>query len=112
MNAISTTQRSRRLRKKLKLEEFQELGFDIKITLTPASEETLDVAMDAWIRFVEANAWGFGGGGNPNQLIGFVTKARGGSLTEADIALVKTWGSEQAWVEETVVGELTDAWYD
>ena len=47
MNAISTTQRSRRLRKKLKLEEFQEFGFDIKITLTPASEETLDDAMDA-----------------------------------------------------------------
>ncbi|MDF5946149.1 50S ribosome-binding protein YggL [Pseudomonas aeruginosa] len=74
----------RRLRKKLRLGEFQEFGW-LRTDLRP-QRPLHDDALDHLIDFVEARGWVFGGGGSPEQaeISGYLCLARVGSLDEAD----------------------------
>lgn len=105
--------RKRRLRKKLRVGEFQELGFEVEIRFAPGDEPAFDDALDAWIEFVESRSWLFGGGGTVDlgKLGGFVVKDGRGTLTEADRAAAEAWLKEAAWVEGFQVGSLKDAWH-
>lgn len=105
--------RMRRLRKKLRVGEFQELGFEIKFQLKPDLEIAFDEALDSWIAFVESQGWTFGGGVNmaSKELEGFVTKEGRGSLTEADRLAAEKWLADQEWVAEFHVEQLKDAWH-
>jgi len=58
--------RTRRLRKKLRVQEFQELGFEISITVKLKSSQSIEQIFDEWIAFIEANGWAFGGGSLTN----------------------------------------------
>jgi uncharacterized protein YggL (DUF469 family) len=105
--------RTRRLRKKLRVGEFQELGFEIAIQLDPDARIGFDEALDAWIDFVESRGWAFGGGGSETdgKIGGFVTRFGRGTLTEEDRSSAKAWLSTSRWVESFHVSALVDAWH-
>ena len=101
--------RSSRLRKKLHLDEFQELGFDIEIEfkapLVGDAEEELLVAFIEGI--IEPRGLIYGGSVD----CGYVCKAGGGSATDEDRGAVKQWLEGRSEVSSVTVQELSDAWY-
>lgn len=100
--------RSRRLRKKLHLDEFQELGFEVDIhwTATAAAE---DLEALFW-RFIEEavadNSLCFGG----SDSAGFIYR-EGGSASDDDRAAVEKWLAACPDVASFTVSPLRDAWY-
>lgn len=101
--------RSRRLRKKLHLYEFQELGFDVeaelKDTLAGIAEEELVIAFIEAV--IEPRGLIYGGG----MACGFVCKAGGGSATDEDRSAVQQWLQARSEFTSVTVRELSDAWY-
>ena len=101
--------RSRRLRKKLHIGEFQVLGFDYELTWRVAP------SIDVQGRFIDQlledlvapRALSLGGGVN----CGFVA-ARRGSVTDADRAAFESWLGRWPDLAEIKVGPLRDAWYN
>ena len=56
--------RSRRLRKKLHVGEFQEIGFDVDFSFKEGTDiQVIDTVVDEFIAFVEEQGLEFGGGG-------------------------------------------------
>ena len=102
-------QRSRRLRKKLHLEEFQELGFDVETSLKNAlagdAEEALLIAFID--ELIEPRGLIYGGG----VACGYVCKAGGGSASEEDRTAVREWLQARSEFASVTVHELSDAWY-
>jgi uncharacterized protein YggL (DUF469 family) len=105
--------RTRRLRKKLRVGEFRELGLQIAIQLDPDAGIGFDDALDSWIDFVESQDWAFGGGGSDaeGQISGFATRFGKGTLTEEDRSSAKAWLDACAWVKTFRVSDLMDAWH-
>lgn len=105
--------RKRRLRKKLRVGEFQELGFEIEFHLKSDLKITVEEALDLWIEFVESQGWAFGGGGDiaSKEIEGFVAKDGRGSLTEEDRLSAEKWLTDNEWVDDFHVGQLKDAWH-
>lgn len=105
--------RKRRLRKKLRVREFQELGCELEFEFLPELGLTFDEALEEWIEFVESKDWVFGGGGNVSgtTIEGFVARAGRGTLKEEDRLLAEQWLSEKKWVKSFHVGSLKDAWH-
>jgi hypothetical protein len=101
--------RSRRLRKKLHIGEFQTLGFEFELTLrAPSSIELQDRFMDQLLEQVdEPRALSQGGGVN----CGFVA-ARRGSVTEADREAFNGWIRNWPDIAKSEVGHLRYAGYD
>ena len=99
--------RSKRLRKKLRLEEFKEDGFAIGFRLSSnLSPKTKDEFWSSFLQFIESRRLAFGGGEE-----GYVTKFARGSATEDDRDAVRGWLEARPEVEHLVVGPLEDAWY-
>lgn len=101
--------RSRRLRKKLHLDEFQQLGFEVSITLKPnLGIDDLDRFLDEFILdAIEENDLAFGGG----TAYGFITTWKCGSASEAHRTIVENWLSRRQEVVSVTLGPLVDAWY-
>lgn len=104
--------RSRRLRKKLKVVEFQELGFMVNLSFDPHQLE-LEQVIDHWLLFVESQGWSFGGGGSltGSTLSGYLVQFEQGSMTAADRQTVSDWLTGQPWNTAFHCGVLTDAWH-
>ena len=104
--------RSRRLRKKLRIVEFKEYGFNLDI-IFDNTKITFDNALDKLVEFIEINDWEIAGGGNSssNSISGIVCKWKTGSLSEADLLTMKSWIVEQGWVTECNLHELRDVWH-
>ena len=104
--------RSKRLRKKLFIEEFKVLGFEIDMSFT---ETITDNAMNDFFddfleNVIEANGVVFGGGGNKEGFSGFVVPAaRYESATEEQRTLVSEWLNKNTLIAEHKVGDLMDA---
>lgn len=103
------TQRSRRLRKKMRVGEFQEMGFNFSIELDQVLDDgSAESLIDAFIaellvpRDLEFGGWVSGG---------FICRAGRGSATEDDRQAVQAWWQERPQVRAVVVGELIDAWH-
>jgi len=79
---------NRRLRKKKRVGEFKELGFEVRGDLRPGlSGDDIEAFMDRLIDVVEARSLAFGGGaGRADKLDGFITRDGRGSATEEDRA--------------------------
>lgn len=101
--------RSRRLSKKLRIDEFQQLGFAYEIRWGG------DATVDAQEQFLErllaevVEPRGLCLGGGPDG--GFVS-ARRGSATEDDRAAFESWVGNWPGINHQTVGLLQDAWYD
>lgn len=100
--------RSKRLRKKLRIEEFKEYGFAVSFRLSESLSPK--AADDFWSAFlvelIERRGLAFGGGEE-----GYVTKFGRGSATEEDREAALKWLNERSGVERVAVGALEDAWY-
>ena len=96
--------RSRRLRKKLRVDEFQEMGFDISFNFpVGTAEETIDAVVDALIdEVIEPRKLAFAGSGHLAQQLG--------KCTDEDRSAVQTWLQGKG-LEAVVVTELFDLWY-
>lgn len=98
----------KRLRKKLRLREFQEMGFPVKVDLDmPDTDEAYDAFWHRLVGMIEANRLLMGGG----LIDFFVCTDSRRTATEADRAVVETWLRQQPEATAINVGPLTDAWY-
>ena len=100
--------RSRRLRKKLRIGEFKEAGFEInfKFKAGLTSEDRLDILMKFVTEAIESRNLSFGGGES-----GFITRTGRGSTTEEDRQAVNSWLLSCASIDQVRVNENEDAWY-
>ncbi|WP_067708794.1 MULTISPECIES: YggL family protein [unclassified Erwinia] len=106
------THRSRRLRKKMHIDEFQELGFSVGFTFPQgATEQTIDSTVDALIEeAIDPNGLAFDGSGYL-QWEGLICLQQTGKCTEAHRELVRKWLEERK-LENVKVTELFDVWWD
>ncbi|WP_437890409.1 YggL family protein [Phytobacter sp. V91] len=104
--------RSRRLRKKMHIEEFQEIGFSVNWRFPEGtSEEEIDKVVDAFIvEAVESQKLTFGGSGYL-AWEGLVCKQEVGQCSAEHQAVVHKW-LEDHKLEEVSVSELFDIWWD
>jgi uncharacterized protein YggL (DUF469 family) len=103
------TNRSRRLRKKLCVDEFQELGFELNLSFKEdLTEEAIDAFLDAFLtEAMDANGLDYVGGDD----YGLVCLAERGSVTEEQRAIVEAWLTGRSEVIKVEVSPLMDAWY-
>ncbi len=99
--------RSCRLRKKLRLGEFQQLGFETLLRFRPELTDAEQAAFfDAFLaEAIEASGLTFGG-----WEAGFVAPVQG-SASEAQREAVRAWLAARPELAEFAVGPLIDAWY-
>ncbi len=101
----------KRLRKKLHVGEFQEMGFEVRFTLARRlTEPELDGFWDAFIDAIEGKGLACGGAVGPRWDL-FVVRAGRASATEEDRQAVMSWLGSHREVSEPYVGQLVDAWY-
>lgn len=104
-----TRRRSRRQRKKMRIDEFQELGFEYQLELkAPLEPQAQEALMDRFVRDLLA----------PRNLAaagwvseGFVTAFDRGSASDDDRQATQAWFAAQPEVAEATVSALKDAWY-
>jgi uncharacterized protein YggL (DUF469 family) len=98
----------KRLRKKLRLREFQEMGFSVKFELSDlANDEAYLAFWDKLVVAIEANNLLMGGGLNDF----FVQTNSRRTATEADRESIATWLQQQPEVSAINVSPLIDAWH-
>ena len=108
---VTAKNRTRRLRKKLRVDEYQELGFDIAFKLADDSD---DVAIDTFINkffteAIEPNGLGFGGEGD-TLWHGLICTQKLGKCTEEHRASVEKWLNENG-ATTVAVSDLYDVWW-
>ncbi len=103
------TNRSRRLRKKLCVDEFQELGFELQLSYAENTEDAVvesffaDLVMDA----IEGNGMALIGG----EEFAVVCSGKRGSVTEEQRAAVEAWLKDRKEVSSYEISPLLDVWY-
>lgn len=110
LNPPLVRSRSRRLRKKLRIGEFRELGFSVSVDwgCAPTDGEQaafLDALLD---QVVELRGLAYGGGAEG----GFVSCFGRGSATQADREAVSAWLATQQKIKAATVGPWQDCWHD
>ena len=100
--------RNRRLRKKLHIAEFQELGFPVEFRFAPSlTEEQRDAFWDSFlVEAIEANSLMFGGGES-----GYICAVGRKSCTDFHRDQVQSWLSARQEVLNFNVGVFDDVWY-
>lgn len=113
VDAVRSTDMNKRLRKKKRVGEFQEFGFDLRGDLRPGLDDAeFDAFIHRLIDLAESRGLAFGGGaGRGGKLVGFVTRAGRGSATEADRAALTAFVVHDDAVVRREVGPLRDACY-
>lgn len=106
---------NRRQRKKLRVGEFQELVFEVRIRFHhPMEDSALDGFMDGFFDLVESRRLTVGGLGGRLPLLetdGVISAWERGSPTEEDRQAVLDWLQRQPEVASAEVGAFVDAWY-
>jgi uncharacterized protein YggL (DUF469 family) len=104
--------RSRRLRKKMHLGEFQELGFSVAWRFAEGTAvEDIDKTLDAFIdEVIEPNGMAFDGSGYL-QWEGLICLQKLGNCSDEQRELIKSWLTARQ-LSEVKVSELFDIWWD
>ena len=105
--------RKKRLRKKLRVGEFQELGFAVTFEMDAAlsTEARNQLLEDFIVHAITPNGLEFGGGGAASEWDGFVAAAaQRASVTEAQRAQVVAWLAQDRRIVRHEVSPLVDAW--
>lgn len=101
--------KSRRLRKKLYLDEFAVFGFEISCSISVKGSDDFDLFFDQFISFVEDRELIIGGGGNPKEFSAFICSGhRYISATNEDRDNIKSWLESNGSASDIVVGELVN----
>ncbi|MFH8135489.1 YggL family protein [Pantoea osteomyelitidis] len=105
-------QRSRRLRKKLHIDEFQELGFSVAWRFPEGSnEQQIDATLEDFInQAIAPNGLAYDGSGYL-QWEGLICLQKIGQCTDEHRELVRKW-LEDRKLEDVKVTELFDVWWD
>lgn len=103
------TNRSRRLRKKLCVDEFQELGFELNLDFKEnLDDQAIDAFLDAFLtEAMEANGLNYVGGDD----YGLVCLNVRGSVNEEQRVLVEAWLKARSELTRVEVSPLIDAWH-
>jgi uncharacterized protein YggL (DUF469 family) len=103
----------KRLRKKLHVGEFQELGFEVYFRVADnLSYDAFDAVVDTFIsQAIEAHGLLCGGGGTNPEWSVFVTPQGRGSATEEHRQAIAAWLAARPEVSTVQIGPLVDAWY-
>jgi uncharacterized protein YggL (DUF469 family) len=103
------TNRSRRLRKKLCVDEFQELGFELTLSFKDGlSDVELDTFVEQFLRDgIEANGLGYVG----DEDYGFVCLGKRGSVSAEQRAQLEAWLKGRSELTDFTVSPLMDVWY-
>lgn len=115
MNANSR-QRLKRLsprqRKKLRVGEFQELGFTVIANLKDqAADGAHDGLLDAWLDAVEQQGVSFGGHFSDGQLDGIVFPVNGTLVSEEIRQALSAWLAARPEVDNVECSDLLDVWH-
>ncbi|KXF82231.1 50S ribosome-binding protein YggL [Enterovibrio coralii] len=102
------SQRSRRLRKKLYLDEFAVFGFVLTLKLNTDDDEALDHFIESLADYAESRHLLVGGGGMTNIELVIGSALRYGSATEQDRESIKAWIEERDEAELVELGPLLD----
>src|SRR5690606_23182077 len=101
----------KRLRKKLHLEEFKELGLYLSYRLpTGFTDEEQEEHWVAFIEFIESIKLCCGGGG-VEVIEYFIAHIPRGSVSPEQRSAVEKWLSSRKEVSALEIGPLVDAWY-
>ena len=96
--------------KKLRLGEFQEVGFSVSMkwrcALSSNQEDSFLTRLLEQV--IDARGLAYGGGSHT----GFVCRLGKGSATEGDREALSAWLSDQEGIETVTVGPLQDCWHD
>lgn len=105
-----TKRRSKRLRKKLHIGEFKEMGFSYETTLkNKLSEEASCDLMEAFLaEAIESRELVLGGW----LTSGYIARAGRDSVRVEDRVAVEAWLRSRAEFASVQVGQLQDVWYD
>lgn len=111
MVKVDAKNRSERLKKKLRVGEYQELGFDIAWQL---KDDSTDEAVDDFLsqffaEVIEPNGLGFGGEGD-TLWHGLICTQKLGKCTEEHRQLVEKWLTDNG-ATAVSVSELYDVWW-
>lgn len=108
---IDAKNRNNRLRKKLRVDEYQELGFDIGFKLADDSDsETIDTFMNKFFdEAIEPNGLGFGGEGD-TLWHGLICTQKLGKCTEEHRSIVEKWLIDNG-ATTVSVSALYDVWW-
>jgi uncharacterized protein YggL (DUF469 family) len=100
----------KRIRKKKRVREFQELGFDVDAGLRPGMDrDAVHAFGDRLIAQIEARHLAFGGGIGPT-VGGFVSRFGRASATEGDRARIIAFLAGDPGVLQHEIRDLRDAW--
>lgn len=108
---VNAKNRNRRLRKKLRVDEYQELGFDIGFKLDEkSSHEQVDAFINKFFsEAIEPQGLGFGGEGD-TLWHGLVCTQKLGKCTEENRTNVEKWLTTNG-ATTVSVSELYDVWW-
>lgn len=108
---LNAKNRSRRLRKKLRVDEYKELGFDIAWQFNDdISSDEIDTFIDKFFaEVIQPNGLGFGGEGD-TLWHGLICTQRLGSCTDEHRKAVEAWLTENG-VKSVDVSDLYDVWW-
>lgn len=103
------TNRSRRLRKKLCVDEFQELGFELTLNFkADLSDQVIDSFIDQFLdEAIAGNGLDYVGG----EDYGLVCLAKRGSVSEEQRTAVETWLKGREELQGFEISPLLDVWY-
>ncbi|HSC83839.1 MAG TPA: 50S ribosome-binding protein YggL [Pseudomonas sp.] len=103
------TNRSRRLRKKLCVDEFQELGCELTLSFRDdLSDAEMDSFVDAFLgTAVEGNGLGYVGGDD----YGFVCLGKRGSMSAEQREQIDAWLKSRSELTSYTLSPLMDVWY-
>ena len=108
---VTAKNRSRRIRKKLRVDEFQEFGFDVAWQLKDGiTGEELDAFINKFFaECIQPNELGFGGEGD-TLWHGLICTQKLGSCTEEQRAAVEKWLTDNG-ATSVAVSPLYDVWW-
>jgi len=103
---------NKRIRKKHRIGEFQELGFELAFRIPESYDPaTADAVIDDFLaQAIAGNDLAFFGSGL-HAVDGTVIAAARGSVTPAQREAVDAWLTARDEVEAHTVGPLSDAWH-
>ena len=103
------TNRSRRLRKKLCVDEFQELGCELTMNFREGlTEAEADQFVDQFlVEAIDGNGLGYVGG----EDYGFVCLSTRGSVSEEQRSQLETWLKGRNELVDFTLSPLLDVWY-
>lgn len=99
-----------RQRKKLRVGEFQELGFTLQATLN-CDEAASDAFLNAWLEAVDAHGVSFGGNYTKGELDGIVFPVGNVQVTAELRATLVSWLQGRKEIAQMEAGELLDVWH-